>query len=84
MQLLDRDAGLQRSRHARATMGLLLGLEEPELRVLPGPRSLALLDQHVPQLGARSSVPLSGTQRRDQHAQGQCELYARERGHHEK
>ena len=50
-------------------------------RLLPGPadervasadvpRPLALLDEHVPELGARPSVPRHRAQRRDQHARG--------------
>ena len=42
-------------------------------------RPLALLDQHVPELGARAPVPLHRPQRRDQHAARQRQLDARAR-----
>ena len=43
------------------------------------PRALALLDEHVPELGARAPVPPDRAQRRDQHAPGQRQLDARPR-----
>ncbi len=43
-------------------------LRDPELRSAPGRRPLALLDQHLPELGARPPVPLQRPQRRVQHA----------------
>ncbi len=57
----------------------------PGRRLLQGPadprtvsaicaRAPALLDQHVPELGARASVPDGRAQRRDQHRQGQRQL----------
>ena len=42
-------------------------------------RPLALLHQHVPELGARAPVPLHRPQRRDQHAARQRQLDARAR-----
>ena len=39
-------------------------------------RALPLLDEHVPELGARPSVPDARPQRRDQHAPGQRQLDA--------
>ena len=59
-------------------------------RLLPGParpadedraraRPLALLDEHVPELGARAPVPDDRPQRRDQHAARQRQLDARAR-----
>ena len=42
-------------------------------------RALPLLDQHVPELGARAPVPDDRPQRRDQHAAGQRQLDARAR-----
>ena len=62
----------------------------PAGRVLPGParrahkeragaRALALLHQHVPELGARASLPRDLPQRRDQHGDGQHQLDARAR-----
>ena len=44
-----------------------------------GARALALLDQHVPQLGARAPLPRDLPQRRDQHGDGQRQLDARAR-----
>ncbi len=62
----------------------------PGDRVLPGPagralhlaaraRALAVLDEHVPELGAGAAVPRDRPQRRDQHADGQHQLDARPR-----
>ncbi len=45
----------------------------------PRPRPLPLLDQHVPELGARPSLPGDRAQRRDQHAPRQQQLDARAR-----
>ena len=45
-----------------------------------GARALALLDQHLPELGARAPVPDARPQRRDQHAARQPQLDARARG----
>ncbi len=42
-------------------------------------RALALLDQHVPELGARAPLPGDLPQRRDQHGDGQRQLDARAR-----
>ena len=42
-------------------------------------RALALLDQHLPELGARAPLPRDLPQRRDQHAAGQRQLDARAR-----
>ena len=44
-----------------------------------GARALALLDEHVPQLGARPPLPRDLPQRRDQHGDGQRQLDARAR-----
>ena len=57
----------------------------PGRRLLQGPlrsedgvrdraRPSALLDEHVPELGARASLPHGRAQRRDQHGQGQRQL----------
>ena len=43
------------------------------------PRPLALLDEHVPELGARASVPDDRPQRRDQHRARERQLDARPR-----
>ena len=50
-------------------------------RVGAGPGALALLDQHLPQLVARASLPDDRAQRRDQHAARQRQLDARAREH---
>ncbi len=42
-------------------------------------RALALLDQHLPELGARAPLPGDLPQRRDQHGEGQRQLDARAR-----
>ena len=49
------------------------------LRERAGARALALQHEHLPQLGARPSVPRDRPQRRDQHADGQRQLDARPR-----
>ena len=46
-----------------------------------GDGALALLDQHLPQLVARASLPADRAQRRDQHAARQRQLDARAREH---
>ena len=62
----------------------------PARRVLPRParrarqdgaraRALALLDEHLPELGARAPLPGDLPQRRDQHGDGQRQLDARPR-----
>ena len=50
-------------------------------RVGAGAGSLALLDEHLPQLVARASLPDDRAQRRDQHAARQRQLDARPREH---
>ena len=54
-------------------------LAEPELPNRTGARPLPLLDEHVPELGARPPVPADRAQRRDQHAARQRQLDARPR-----
>ena len=57
-------------------------LPRPARRALQeraGAGALALLDQHLPQLGARPSLPRDLPQRRDQHGDGQRQLDARAR-----
>ncbi len=53
---------------------LLQGPRRPADGVGDLPRAPALLDEHVPELGARASVPHGRAQRRDQHGQGQRQL----------
>ena len=67
---------LQGHAHQPAAAGLLPRPRRPahEVRARAGP--LALLDQHLPELGARAPVPDDRPQRRDQHAARQRELDA--------
>ena len=51
-------------------------LRDPRLAVAAGARALAILDQHVPQLGAGPPVPDDRPQRRGQHAARQHQLDA--------
>jgi hypothetical protein len=53
---------------------LLQGPLRSALRVRAGPRPPALLDQHLPVVEARPSVPHGRAQRRDQHAARQRQL----------
>ena len=71
---------LQGHAHLRAAAPVLPRPARPDLRVGPGARALALLDQHVPELAAGPPVPLPLPQRRDQHAGRQPQLDARPRG----
>ena len=57
-------------------MFLFFSATEARVRDVPGAGAHALLDQHVPQLGAGPSAAHAGAQRRDQHA-------ARQRQPHE-
>ena len=70
---------LQGHAHGAAAAGLLPRpagrADEDRARARP----LALLDEHVPELGARAPVPLHRPQRRDQHAARQRQLDARAR-----
>ena len=77
---LGADDRLQGHAHLRAAARVLSRPARPGLRVRPGARALALLDQHVPQLAAGAPVPLRLPQRRDQHGAGQPQLDARSRG----
>ena len=54
-------------------------LGDDALRERARARALALLDEHVPELGARAPVPHDRAQRRDQHAARQRQLDARAR-----
>ena len=55
-------------------------LADPRDGVGAGDGAPALLDQHVPDVGPRASVPLRLPQRRDQHAARQLQLDPRARG----
>ena len=58
---------------------LLPRSRRPAARDRARARALPLLDEHLPELGARASVPLRRAQRRDQHAARQRQLDARAR-----
>ena len=60
-------------------LGFYPDLQDPRAEERAGARPLALLDQHVPELGARAPVPADRPQRRDQHAARQRQLDARPR-----
>ena len=64
---------------APAALALLPRPARPALREPPGGRALALLHQHLPELGAGPPVPDARPQRRDQHAARQPQLDARAR-----
>ena len=64
---------------APAAHGLLPRPRRPAAGQRPGHRALALLHQHLPELGAGAPVPDERAQRRVQHAAGQRELDARAR-----
>ena len=68
---------LQGDVHPRPGPRLLPGPAGRALHERDVPRALALLDEHVPELGARAPVPVHRPQRRDQHADGQRQLDAR-------
>ena len=70
---------LQGHAHGAAAAGLLPRPAGRAHAERGGARALALLDEHVPELGARAPVPLHRPQRRDQHAARQRQLDARAR-----
>ena len=71
---LQGDADRRRSSRAATPTCATRGIDE-RARARP----LALLDEHVPELGARAPVPDDRPQRRDQHAARQRQLDARAR-----
>ena len=77
--LLLAHAGLQGDADLPPAAGLLPRPPGRALRQRAGARPLALLDEHVPELGPRPPVPRHRAQRRDQHAHGQRQLDARPR-----
>ena len=77
--LLLAHAGLQGDADLPPAAGLLPRPPGRALRQRPGPGPLALLDEHLPELGPRPPVPRHRAQRRDQHAHGQRQLDARPR-----
>ncbi len=72
-------ARLQGDADRAPAAGLLPGHRRPARRVGAGDGALALLDQHLPELGARAPLPLRLPQRRDQHPARQRQLDARAR-----
>ena len=78
-QLLEPHDRLQGDADRAAAAALLHRPSRPAPGVPPGARALALLDQHVPELGARAPVPDDRPQRRGQHAARQRQLDARPR-----
>ncbi len=79
-ELLLADARLQgNARRRRSSRRYFPDLARRADRERARARALALLDEHVPELGARASVPPDRAQRRDQHAARQRELDPRAR-----
>ena len=72
-------ARLQGDADRAAARALLPRSRRPARRDGARARPLPLLDEHVPELGARAPVPLRRAQRRDQHAARQRQLDARAR-----
>ena len=64
----------------RSCRGYFPDLRDPRVRASARARPLALLDQHLPELGAGPPVPHDRPQRRDQHGARQRQLDARPRG----
>ena len=60
-------------------LGYYPDLQDQRAKTRARARPLALLDQHVPELGAGAPLPLHRPQRRDQHAARQRQLDARPR-----
>ena len=75
------DDRLQGDAQLRPAAGVLSRPAGRAGRVGAGAGPLALLDQHLPQLVARASLPDDRAQRRDQHAARQRQLDARAREH---
>ena len=75
-ELLEPDDGLQGDADRPAAASVLHRPARSPAGVAPGARALALLDQHVPELGARPPLPDDRPQRRGQHAAGQRQLDA--------
>ena len=75
-ELLGPHGGLQGDADGAAADRLLPGSPRRAHRLRARARALALLDEHVPELGARPPVPDDRPQRRDQHAAGQRQLDA--------
>ena len=78
-ELLGPHRGLQGHADGAAAHRLLPGSAGRAHRLGARSRALPLLDEHLPELGARASVPDDRPQRRDQHAAGQRQLDERAR-----
>ena len=90
-ELTAREPGLYVASSSSRTLvykGMLISYQLARLLPRPARRAhqerdgagaLALLDQHLPELGARAPLPDDRPQRRDQHAAGQRQLDARAR-----
>ena len=79
-ELLVAHARLQGDAHRAAARAASTPISRDDrLRERARARPLALLDEHVPELGARPPVPDDRAQRRDQHAARQRQLDARAR-----
>ena len=70
------DARLQGDAERRPARGLLPGPAGRGAHRVPRDGPLALLDEHLPELGARPPVPVHLAQRRDQHAPRERQLDA--------
>ena len=78
-ELLGANARLQGDADGAAARRYFPDLQRRAVRERARARPLALLDEHVPELGARAPVPADRAQRRDQHAARQRQLDARAR-----
>ena len=79
LQPLGADRRLQGSVDLDAVARVLSRSTERRVQVRARDGASALLDQHLPKLGPRASVPLHVAQRRDQHAARQYQLDGRAR-----
>ena len=78
-ELLQPHHGPQGHAHRAPAAALLPGPARRARGEPPGARALALLHEHLPELGARPPVPHARPQRRDQHPARQPQLDARAR-----
>ena len=82
--LSTQGAHLQGHADAGPALNFYPDLRRPRLHDAPRDGALALLDEHVPELGPRAAESLHVAQRRDQHAARQRELDARAPGRRRK
>ena len=78
-ELLRAQGRLQGNADRASASRLLPRSARRALRQRSRARAFALLDEHLPELGARAPVPADRAQRRDQHGSGQRQLDARAR-----